>query len=111
MDQNALKFIEGRQKVLREAYERYRNQFLPHSTGSNDGTASITSHVENNADTFKGKKWAWRRWDDQELDRAVTACLMEEDEEYRQLRSNSARNKMKRLRKIWLEDFLNDTGQ
>jgi hypothetical protein len=103
MDQNALNFIDERQRVLREAYEKYRKEF-PQSSGRGNG--HITYEKEDRRSP-EARSWAWGCWDDQALDKIITQCLKENDEDYRQLQSNS----VKLSRRNWLEDFLNDTGE
>jgi hypothetical protein len=106
MDQNALQFIDERQRVLREAYEKYRDQF-PQSTGRRNGRLAFSVHEKESIRIPEVSTWAWGCWDDQALDKIITQCLKENDEEYCQLRSNS----VKLSRRNWLEDFLNDTGK
>ena len=104
MDQNALKFIDERQRVLREAYEKYRKEF-PESTGRGNG--DIACEKANRRSPEVRITWAWGCWDDQALDKIITQCLKENDEDYRKLQSNS----VKLSRRNWLEDFLNDNGK
>ncbi|KIM26131.1 hypothetical protein M408DRAFT_196644 [Serendipita vermifera MAFF 305830] len=92
MDQNALKFIEHRQAVLRDAYNAYKLQFRP----------SLSSGTT--------KKWAWDHWSDDDVDRIIAETLKDE---VNQRGGRSVKDLPESFREgvgVWIRDFLDDTG-
>lgn len=110
MDQAALKFINDRQIVLREAYEEYRAQF-PNSRKVRNGHVVPAACIKD-CDTCEeeAKRWAWYQWDERELARIIAQYLEEHDRVYQNMHLAHEREERRRTIQHWIEAFLNDTG-
>ena len=108
MDQTALKFINDRQALLRDAYNSYRSQF-----SAAPAPSALKYHHPNGSTSSSGEKrvWAWGRWSDDDVDDVIRDCLEKERNTGGDPAGQGSNDNYKFAIRRWVEDFLDDTGE
>jgi hypothetical protein len=110
MDQTALKFIDQRQAVLRDAYENYLERFdARHKDGSLAGIPPKSPLGGHNR-ALPGV-YAWGQWSEQDLDDVIASCATgNKVKNMVRFHPRLGNTKFRRKLKIWVREFLEDKG-
>jgi hypothetical protein len=115
MDSLALKFIDERQVLLRESYEKYKQEYPPTQRDSTS-TRSVSPrpgrphNVWNKRNSSTDKRWAWNSWSEEDVNQLVEKLASEDPDILRQLPSNSSEKSFKKVLTAWIKDYMEDTG-
>jgi hypothetical protein len=108
MDQNALKFIQDRQAVLRDAYNSYKLQF-----STPKGPAASNRRLSSGPIDINGGQgnWVWFQWDDNDTNAMITECLEKERNVGVKSGVLEPNHALEDEINKWINAFLSDTGE
>ncbi|KAG8785800.1 hypothetical protein FRC15_000685 [Serendipita sp. 397] len=110
MDHDALKFIEDRQILLKEAYERYKQEFGVEELSTTARNDTAPGQVARKRQGFKVQSsWISKKFRKDDIRNLVKQSL-KSDQEYKQLRSDSMRRTLEEDVLGWLAEFTCDSG-
>ncbi|PVF99840.1 hypothetical protein CPB86DRAFT_806111 [Serendipita vermifera] len=112
MDQTALRFIDQRQAVLRDAYENYLDRFESPLEDSPPSLSRVSQWSVPGVDNpVLSNRYAWNRWSEQDLDDVIARCMANskvkrKERFHRRLGNTEFRHRLK----VWVREFLEDKG-
>jgi hypothetical protein len=108
MDQNALKFIQNRQAVLRDAYNSYklRFSFSKASLAAGQRDSDVSTSTSGGRGT-----WAWGQWDDNDVNEIITECLGKQGNLSGKPGAPEPNIALRDGIRGWINEFLSDTGE
>lgn len=111
MDLATLKFVDERHKMLRESYEKYKQEY-PAAQHKDNRASSRDRNSDNshNGRVNSQKHWAWNNWSDEDLSQIVDEVLSAGHNTLQQLPSYSSERWFKEQLIQWVEDYMDDTG-
>lgn len=116
MDTATLAFINERQDLLRQSYEKYKLEY-PATQHASTSAQPISPKAENSRiarnmrNSNNTKYWAWNSWSEDDIYQLVEEFAAKDPDILRQVPSHSSEKSFKTALVRWVKEYMEDTGQ